>query len=117
MKQNKQNRSRGGFFKIIKKDKHTQARLGVLSTPHGKIETPSYVIVATRAEIKCLKPSDIKKTKTQVVIANTYQLWNEVLNSTEIPGLKHSEPSPSKLETLNKSKTQNSKNKTFLLKK
>src|SRR3989344_2748373 len=103
MKQNKQNRSRGGFFKIIKKDKHTQARLGVLSTPHGKIETPSYVIVATRAEIKCLKPSDIKKTKTQVVIANTYHLWNEALNS--------------KLETLNKSKTQNSKTKTFLLKK
>ena len=103
MKQNKQNRSRGGFLKIIKKDKHTQARLGVLSTPHGKIETPSYVIVATRAEIKCLKPSDIKKTKTQVVIANTYHLWNEALNS--------------KLETLNKSKTQNSKTKTFLLKK
>ena len=99
MKQNKQNRSRGGFFKIIKKDKHTQARLGVLSTPHGKIETPSYVIVATRAEIKCLKPSDIKKTKTQVVIANTYHLWNEALNS--------------KLETLNKSKTQNSKPKPF----
>src|SRR3989338_11100767 len=103
MKQNKQNRSRGGFFKIIKKDKHTQARLGVLSTPHGKIETPSYVIVATRAEVKCLKPSDIKKTGTQVIIANTFHLWNEVLNS--------------KFKTLNKSQIKNSKPKTFLTKK
>ena len=65
------------MFKILKKDSHTKARLGVLTTPHGKIETPSYVIVATHAQIKCLKPSDIKKTKTQVVIANTYHLWDK----------------------------------------
>lgn len=69
------------MFKIIKKDSRTGARLGVLSTPHGKIETPSYVIVATHAQVKCLKPSDIKKTKTQVVIANTYHLWPEVIEA------------------------------------
>ncbi|OGN14403.1 MAG: hypothetical protein A3J47_03110 [Candidatus Yanofskybacteria bacterium RIFCSPHIGHO2_02_FULL_43_22] len=91
------------MFKILKKDKNTQARLGVLSTPHGKIETPSYVIVATHAEVKCLKPSDIKKTKTQIVIANTYHLWDEILNP--------------KSEILNKSKIKNYKFKTFLLKK
>jgi len=91
------------MFKITKKDKRTNARLGVLNTPHGKIETPSYVIVATHAEVKCLKSSDIKKTKTQVVIANTYHLWDETRNS--------------KLETLNKAKTQNYKSKTFLLNK
>src|SRR3989344_5849568 len=85
------------MFKILKKDKNTQARLGVLSTPHGKIETPSYVIVATHDEVKCLKPSDIKKTKTQIVIANTYHLWDEILNP--------------------KSKIKNYKFKTFLLKK
>ncbi|MBI2674150.1 MAG: tRNA-guanine transglycosylase [Candidatus Yanofskybacteria bacterium] len=67
------------MFNIVKKDKYTKARLGVLSTPHGKIQTPSYVIVATHAEVKCLKPSDIKKTKTQVVICNTYHLWDRAL--------------------------------------
>ena|SRR3989344_3290770 len=91
------------MFKIIKKDKNTNARLGVLITPHGKIETPSYVIVATHAEVRCLKPSDIKKTGTQVIIANTFHLWNEVLNS--------------KFKTLNKSQIKNSKPKTFLTKK
>lgn len=63
------------MFKIIKKDRHSNARLGVLTTPHGIVKTPSYVIVATRGEIKCLKPSDIKRTKTQIVIANTFHLW------------------------------------------
>lgn len=52
--------------------------MGVLSTPHGKVLTPSYVIVATEGEIKCLKPSDIKRTKTQIIIANTYHLWDKI---------------------------------------
>lgn len=67
------------MFTILKKDEKTSARLGVLSTPHGQIRTPAYVIVATHAQIKCLKPSDIKKTKTQVVISNTYHLWDQAL--------------------------------------
>src|SRR3989344_472055 len=69
------------MFRIIHKDSRTRARLGVLSTPHGTIQTPSYVIVATHAEVKCLKPSDIKKTKTQIVICNTYHLWDSALAS------------------------------------
>lgn len=89
-------------FTVIKKDKESQARLGVLKTPHGIVYTPSYVIVATHAAIKCLKPSDIKKTKTQIVISNTYHLWEKILNP--------------KSEILDKSKILNPKLETFLLK-
>jgi queuine tRNA-ribosyltransferase/7-cyano-7-deazaguanine tRNA-ribosyltransferase len=64
------------MFTIIKTDKKSRARLGVLKTPHGVIRTPAYVIVATHAQVRALKPGDIKKTKTQVVIANTYHLWD-----------------------------------------
>lgn len=64
-------------FKIIKKDTKTKARLGILNTPHGKVNTPSYVIVATYGQIRHLKPADIKKTKTQIVICNTYHLWDK----------------------------------------
>jgi queuine tRNA-ribosyltransferase len=67
------------MFKIISYDKKTKARVGILQTPHGKIETPSYVMVATHAKIKALKSTDIKKTKTQVVISNTYHLWEQAL--------------------------------------
>jgi len=91
------------MFEILKKDNRTKARLGVLSTPHGTIQTPSYVIVATHAEVKCLKPSDIKKAKTQVVIANTYHLWDEIT--------KH------KSQNTNKSQIKKHEAQTFLLKK
>ncbi len=53
-------------------------------TPHGVIKTPAYVIVATHGSVKALKPSDIKKTGTQVVIANTFHLWQEALQSKKL---------------------------------
>lgn len=64
------------MFKIIKKDKNSKARLGVLRTPHGIVKTPSYVMVGTYGQIRNLSPADIKKTKTQLIIANTFHLWN-----------------------------------------
>ncbi|MBI2062507.1 MAG: tRNA guanosine(34) transglycosylase Tgt [Candidatus Yanofskybacteria bacterium] len=65
------------YFKILKKDKKTKARLGILSTPHGNIQTPSYVFVGTYGKIRHLTPKDIKRTKTQFIIANTFHLWKE----------------------------------------
>src|SRR3989344_1284478 len=67
------------MFEIIKKDKKTKARLGILSTPHGTIKTPSYVFVGTYGKFRHLSPIDIKRTKTQLVIANTFHLWDPAL--------------------------------------
>lgn len=66
-------------FHII--TKHGSARLGLLRTPHGTIKTPAYVIVATHGRVRELKPTDIKKTGTQLVIANTYHLWDAPRNA------------------------------------
>ncbi|MDO8556957.1 MAG: tRNA guanosine(34) transglycosylase Tgt [Candidatus Jorgensenbacteria bacterium] len=66
------------FFKIFTKDKQTRARFGLIETKHGTIETPSYVVVGTHAKVRCLLPSDIGATKTQIVIANTYHLWKDL---------------------------------------
>jgi queuine tRNA-ribosyltransferase len=63
------------MFKVLKKDKSTSARLGVLETPHGSVETPSYVVVGTHAKVRELNSDELKKTKTQIIIANTYHLW------------------------------------------
>ena len=52
----------------------SRARLGVLKTPHGEIETPALVPVATQATVKALSPEDLSKTKTQLVISNTFHL-------------------------------------------
>ena len=75
------------FFRIIAKDKNSGARAGILKTAHGIVKTPSYVIVGTHAEVRCLEPSDISRTKTQIIIANTYHLWRE--NNFEIEGLEN----------------------------
>ncbi len=67
------------MFKILKKDTKTKARLGVLSTPHGNIKTPSYVFVGTYGKFRHLTPRGIKRTRTQLVIANTFHLWDPAL--------------------------------------
>jgi len=48
--------------------------LGILKTPHGEIETPSLVPVATRATIKTLTSAETELTKSQLLIANTFHL-------------------------------------------
>ena len=43
-------------------------------TPHGTIETPSFVAVGTLGSVKALSTHDLKEIGTQMVIANTYHL-------------------------------------------
>lgn len=61
-------------FKILKKSKKSQARLGLLKTEHGVVETPCLVPVATQAVIKTLTSEEVKETKTQILIANSFHL-------------------------------------------
>ncbi len=61
-------------FSILKRSKKSRARLGVLKTPHGEVETPSLVPVATLAAVKALRSDEIAATKTQMLISNTYHL-------------------------------------------
>lgn len=62
-------------FKIEKKLEGTLGRAGILTTPHGIIETPSFVAVGTKATIKSLNPDQVKEAGTQVVLGNTYHLF------------------------------------------
>ena len=41
-------------FELIKTDKQTGARLGVVHTPHGDIPTPIYMPVGTQACVKAM---------------------------------------------------------------
>lgn len=61
-------------FKILKKSKKSKARLGILKTSHGEIETPAFVPVATQATIKTLTSEEASRTKSQILICNTYHL-------------------------------------------
>ena len=50
-------------------------RVGVISTPHGDIETPAFVTVGTKGTVKALSPEQVKDLGAQVVLANTYHLY------------------------------------------
>lgn len=61
-------------FTVLKKSKKSRARLGVISTPHGEIETPAFVPVATRAAVRTLDSDEVAEAGAQVLICNTYHL-------------------------------------------
>lgn len=61
-------------FTINKKSNKSNARFGKIITPHGEIQTPSFVPVATQATIKSLTSSEVEKTNTQIIITNTFHL-------------------------------------------
>ncbi|HYD93452.1 MAG TPA: tRNA guanosine(34) transglycosylase Tgt [Candidatus Paceibacterota bacterium] len=60
-------------FSLEKRD--GRARTGVLTTPHGTIETPAFVPVGTKANVKGVLPGMLKNLGAQVVLANTYHLY------------------------------------------
>lgn len=51
------------------------ARRGTLETPHGSIQTPAFMNVATSAAIKgAVSAYDLKELRCQVMLCNTYHL-------------------------------------------
>ena len=60
---------------VEEKSSQTKARLGELSTPHGKIKTPTFMPVGTKATVKAMAPEELKEIGAQVVLSNTYHLF------------------------------------------
>ena len=61
-------------FKILHKDKFSQAKTGIISTTHGDIQTPAFVPVGSGATIKALTPEEILSCKIDVFFVNTYHM-------------------------------------------
>jgi queuine tRNA-ribosyltransferase len=49
-------------------------RAGVLTTPHGPVETPAFIPVGTKATVKGVLPETLREVGVQIVLANTYHL-------------------------------------------
>ena len=63
-------------FKLIKKDSTSKARLGELTTAHGKIQTPIFMPVGTAATVKGVHQHEVDKdTQAQIILGNTYHLY------------------------------------------
>lgn len=63
-------------FEVEKKLSNSLARAGIISTPHGDIQTPAFVTVGTKGTVKSLKPEDLTElVGAEVALANTYHLF------------------------------------------
>ncbi len=56
--------------------RHTDgpARVGVIETAHGRIDTPAFMPVGTAGTVKAVTADAVRETGAQIVLANTYHL-------------------------------------------
>ncbi|MFQ5769451.1 MAG: tRNA guanosine(34) transglycosylase Tgt [bacterium] len=62
-------------FKILKADTQSMARVGIVKTAHGTIETPVFMPVGTQGTVKTLSPEELVEVGSQVILGNTYHLY------------------------------------------
>jgi len=63
------------FFELIKKDKNSKARAGVIHTSHGDILTPIFMPVGTQGAIKAVEHRELDEIGAQIILGNTYHLY------------------------------------------
>ncbi|MGB9902243.1 tRNA guanosine(34) transglycosylase Tgt [Methanothrix sp.] len=61
-------------FDVLKRSRITRARLGMIRTRRGYIETPQFIPVATVASVRALGSDDLRALGVQAIFANTYHL-------------------------------------------
>jgi queuine tRNA-ribosyltransferase len=52
-----------------------RARVGVLSTPHGDVETPAFMPVGTLGAVKAVTHRDLESAGAEILLSNTYHLY------------------------------------------
>jgi tRNA-guanine transglycosylase, queuosine-34-forming len=62
-------------YELIKSCAQTGARLGRVHTPHGVIETPTFMPVGTQATVKGISPEELKDLNAHIILSNTYHLF------------------------------------------
>lgn len=63
-----------GDFQILHQDSKSDARRAILTTAHGKVETPAFMPVGTAGAVKGITPQQLKDSGTDIILANTYHL-------------------------------------------
>ncbi len=62
-------------YEPIKTCKQTGARLGIVHTPHGSFETPTFMPVGTLGTVKAMSTEELKEIGAGMILSNTYHLW------------------------------------------
>lgn len=62
-------------FEVVHQAPRRVARVGILSTSRGNVETPAFMPVGTNATIKALTPEEVAETGAQMILANAFHLY------------------------------------------
>lgn len=63
-------------FNLKHQDKDSRARLGTITTDHGKIETPIFMPVGTAGSVKAVHQRELTHDiSAQIILGNTYHLY------------------------------------------
>jgi queuine tRNA-ribosyltransferase len=61
-------------FSLLKTDSFSKARVGLMETAHGLIETPVFMPVGTRGVVKTLTARQLTEIDARIILGNTYHL-------------------------------------------
>lgn len=61
-------------FTVLAVDHESQARLGILHTAHGDVETPVFMPVGTQGTVKAIAPDRLREIGVQIFLCNAYHL-------------------------------------------
>jgi len=63
-------------YNILHTDKSSKARAGVITTAHGRIETPVFMPVGTQGAVKAVHIGELRDdVQAQIILGNTYHLY------------------------------------------
>jgi queuine tRNA-ribosyltransferase len=63
-------------YELLHIDKNSGARRGVIHTPHGDIQTPTFMPVGTQGTVKAMTVDELKEmVQAEIILGNTYHLF------------------------------------------
>ena len=63
------------IYTLLHQDAGSAARTGVVSLPHGTVQTPAFMPVGTAATVKGMTKDDLHEIGFEIILANTYHLF------------------------------------------
>ena len=62
------------MFTLIHKNKSSKARIGILETAHGKVNTPIFMPVGTQGTVKAMSNNELIECGAEIILGNAYHL-------------------------------------------
>jgi queuine tRNA-ribosyltransferase len=62
-------------FRTTAQDTLSAARTGLLETPHGTVETPAFMPVASQGTVKALTHAQVESLGAEIILLNSYHLF------------------------------------------